>query len=87
MHAEFCLPLVVYCSQENLQLEKKKTLIDEITKLSTHRDPHKLSELLDVVEIVLGFLASAGGNPDQTFHNYITKTLAMQKTRIPKVHS
>ena len=64
-----------------MQHEKKKTLIDEITKLI----PHKLSELLDVVEIVLGFLASAGGKPDQTFHNYITKTLTMQRTHIPKV--
>ena len=68
-----------------MQLEKKKTLIDEITKLSTHRDPHKLSELLDVVEVVLGFLASAGGKSHQTFHNYITKTLTMQRAYIPKV--
>ena len=46
-------------------------------------NPHKLSELLDVVEIVLGFLASAaGGKPEQTFNNYITKTLTMQKTYI-----
>ena len=66
-----------------MQHEKKKSLIDEITKLSTH--PHKLSELLDVVEIVLGFLASAGGKPDQTFHSYITKTLTMQRAHIPKV--
>ena len=64
-----------------MQHEKKKTLIAEITKLN----PHKLSELLDVVEIVLGFLASAGGKPEQTFYNYITKTLTMQRTHIPKV--
>ena len=50
-----------------------------------HRDPHKLSELLDVVEIVLGFLASAGGKPEQTFHSYVTKTLTMQRAHIPKV--
>jgi len=49
--------------------------------------PHKLSELLDVVEIVLGFLASAGGKCEQTFHHYITKTLTMQRTHIPKVAS
>ena len=70
-----------------MQPEKKKTLIDDITKLSMHRDPHKLSDLLDVVEIVLGFLASAGGKPDQTFHNYITRTLTMQRAHIPKVHT
>ena len=64
-----------------MQHEKKKTLIAEITKLN----PHKLSELLDVVEIVLGFLASAGGKPEQTFYNYITKTLTMQRTHIAKV--
>ena len=52
-----------------------------------HRDPHRLSELLDVVEIVLGFLASAGGKPDQTFHYYIAKTLTMQRAHIPKVWS
>ena len=51
-----------------------------------HRDPHKLSELLDVVEIVLGFLASAGGTPDQTFQFYITKTLTMQRAHLPKVN-
>ena len=68
-----------------MQPEKKKSLTEEITKLSMHRDPHKLGELLDVVEIVLGFLASAGGKPDQTFHSYITKTLTMQRAHIPKV--
>ena len=68
-----------------MQPEKKKTLTDEIIKLSMHRDPHKLSELLDIVEIVLGFLASAGGKPDQNFHSYVTKTLTMQRAHIPKV--
>ena len=71
--------------QRDLQPEKKKSVIDEITKLSMHRDPHKLSELLDVIEIVLGFLASAGGMGDQTLQHYITKTLTMQRTHIPKV--
>ena len=64
-----------------MQLEKKNSLVAEITKLNIH----KLNELLDVVEIVLGFLASAGGNPNQRFHNYITKTLTMQRAHIPKV--
>ena len=75
----------MHCLQESLQPEKKKTVTDEIMKLSMHRDPHKLTELLDVVEIVLGFLASAGGKPEQTFYNYVTKTLTMQRAHIPKV--
>ena len=63
-----------------MQHEKKKTLIAEITKLK----PHKLSELLDVIEIVLGFLASTGGKPELTIYTYITKILTMQKN-LPKV--
>ena len=66
--------------QEDLPLEKKKSLLVEIKKLN-HQ---KLSEFLDVIEIVLGFLASAGGAPDKTFHQYVTKTLAMQRS-LPKV--
>ena len=64
-----------------MQPEKKNSLVAEIAKLNIQ----KLSDLLDIVEIVLGFLASAGGNPNQRFHTYITKTLTMQKAHIPKV--
>jgi len=63
-----------------LPLEKKKNLLAELKKLN-HQ---KLSEFLDVIEIVLGFLASAGGAPSTTFHQYVAKTLAMQRT-LPKV--
>lgn len=44
----------------------------------------KLGDLLDVIEIVLGFLDSAGGECHETFHNYVTKTLTIQKN-LPKV--
>jgi len=66
--------------QEDLSFEKKKNLVAEMKKLN-HQ---KLSEVVDVIDIVLRFLASAGGEPYKTIYIYVTKTLAMQK-KLPKV--
>ena len=52
----------------------------EINKLKYQ----ELSEVVDVIDIVLRFLASAGGEPDKTIYVYVTKTLAMHK-KLPKV--
>ena len=41
---------------------------DIITELRT---PDRLRESLDVVDIVLGFLSSGGGNPSVTLKKYI----------------
>ena len=66
-----------------MPFEKKEQLITEVKKA---KNQQKIGELLDVIEIVLGFLDSAGGERNETFHSYVTKTLSMQKN-LPKVCS
>ena len=74
---------IITKSQEDLPFEKKEQLITEVKKA---KNQQKIGELLDVIEIVLGFLDSAGGECNETFHSYVTKTLSMQKN-LPKVCS
>ena len=40
---------------------------------------NRIREALDVVDIVLGFLSSGGGNADRQLGEYITRALRMKK--------
>ena len=53
--------------------------------LAELRSPQKLSEVLDVIDVVLGFLASAGGNPSMSLGDYAKKILKMNRRLFPKV--
>ena len=53
--------------------------------LAELRSPQKLSEVLDVIDVVLGFLASAGGNPSMSLGDYVKKILKMNRRLLPKV--
>ena len=55
--------------------------------LAELRSPQKLSEVLDVIDVVLGFLASAGGDSKMSLGNYVKKILKMKMTFriLPKV--
>ena len=45
----------------------------------------KLSEVLDVIDVVLGFLASAGGDSKMSLGDYVKKILKMRRILLPKV--
>ena len=49
------------------------------------QSPQKLSEVLDVIDVVLGFLASAGGNPSMSLGDYVKKILKMTRRVLPRV--
>ena len=49
------------------------------------QSPQKLSEVLDVIDVVLGFLASAGGNPSMPLGDYVKKILKMTRRVLPRV--
>ena len=49
--------------------------------LSDLRSLSGLKETLDVVDIVLGFLFSGGGNAEKNLGDYIDNTLRMPKRR------
>jgi len=66
--------------QEDLSSEKKKNIISMLRQLNDH----KLSEIADVIDIVLRFLASSGGDCTKSIHDYVTETLAIQRF-LPKV--
>ena len=55
--------------------------------LAELRSPQKLSEVLDVIDVVLGFLASAGGDRRMSLGDYVKKVLKMTMTRriLPEV--
>ena len=67
--------------QEKVALERQKIILAELQSLQ------RLSEALDVIDIVLGFLSSGTGNPSMPFGDYVKKTLKMHVTRrtLPKV--
>ena len=63
-----------------MTIERQKIILAEL------RSPQQLSEVLDVIDVVLGFLASAGaGNPCMSLGNYLKKTLKMARRTLPKV--
>ena len=47
-----------------------------------HNNPARISETLDVVDIVLGFLSSGGGKASRNLGDYIDKILRIE----PNVH-
>ena len=53
--------------------------------LAELRSPQKLSEVLDVIDVVLGFLASAGGDSKMILGDYVKKILKMTRRILPKV--
>ena len=66
--------------QDGITIERQKIILAEL------RSPQQLSEVLDVIDVVLGFLASAGaGNPHLSLGNYLKKTLKMARRTLPKV--
>lgn len=47
----------------------------------------RVREILDIVDIVLGFLSSGGGNADKPLGDYVEKVLKMKTRKFsPKVH-
>ena len=55
--------------------------------LAELQSPQQLSEVLNLIDVVLGFLASAGtGNPTMSLGNYVKKTLKMTRRKLPKVN-
>ena len=62
-------------------MERQKIILAEL------QSPQRLSEVLDVIDVVLGFLASAGaGNPVMSLGDYVKKTLKMTRRKLPKVN-
>ena len=60
-------------------MERQKIILAEL------QSPQRLSEVLDVIDVVLGFLASAGaGNPRMSLGDYVKKTLKMTRRTLPK---
>ena len=61
-------------------MERQKIILAEL------QSPQRLSEVLDVIDVVLAFLASAGaGNPRISLGDYVKKTLKMTRRTLPKV--
>ena len=61
-------------------MERQKIILVEL------QSPQRLSEVLDVIDVVLAFLASAGaGNPKISLGDYVKKTLKMTRRTLPKV--
>ena len=61
-------------------MERQKIIVAEL------QSPQQLSEVLDVIDVVLGFLVSAGaGNPAMSLGDYVKKTLKMTRRKLPKV--
>ena len=61
-------------------MERRKIILAEL------QSPQRLCEVLDVIDVVLGFLASAGaGNPRISLGDYVKKTLKMARRILPKV--
>ena len=76
------LNFIMYCnSKEKVTQERRKIILAEL------HSPQQLSEVLDIIDIVLGFLSSGTGSPTTLFGDYIRKTLKMHVTRrtLPKV--
>ena len=62
-------------------MERQKIILAEL------QSPQRLSEVLDVIDVVLGFLASAGtGNRSMSLGDYVKKTLKMTRRKLPKVN-
>ena len=69
-------------SQDSITIERQKIILVEL------HSPQRLSEVLDVIDVVLGFLASAGaGNSRISLGDYVKKTLKMTRRILPKVSS
>ena len=61
-------------------MERQKIILAEL------QSPQRLSEVLDVIDVVLAFLASAGaGNPRMSLGDYVKKILKMTRRTLPKV--
>ena len=68
-------------SQDGIALEKRKSILAEL------QSPQRLSEVLDVIDVVLAFLASAGaGNPRIALGDYVKRFLKMTRRTLPKVN-
>jgi hypothetical protein len=67
--------------QERLSVRVQQEILTELHTLE------RVREILDVVDIVLGFLSSGGGSADKPLGEYVEKVLKMMKTRklSPKV--
>ena len=76
-----CNCYIMPLQQDGVTLERQKIILAEL------QSPQRLSEVLDVIDVVLGFLASAGaGNPAMSLGDYVKKTLKMTRRKLPKVN-
>ena len=66
---------VPYLTQTALPLQIQQEILSDL------RSSSRLKETLDVVDIVLGFLSSGGGNAEKNLGDYIDHTLRMPKRR------
>ena len=86
--ASYILILLIYMvyflittHQDSITMERQKIILAEL------QSPLRLSEVLDVIDVVLGFLASAdAANSRISLGDYVKKTLKMTRRRLPKVN-
>ena len=79
MHAAVVIRCVSFSLQRAIPPRIQQDIITEL------RTPDRLRETLDVVDIVLGFLSSGGGNPKVTLKKYIESHRMRKKTFSAKV--
>lgn len=66
--------------QERLTVRVQQEILTEVHTLE------RVREILDVVDIVLGFLSSGGGSADKLLGEYVEKVLKMKTRKLsPKV--
>lgn len=67
--------LHMFCMQTQLPFEVQQEILSDL------HSSNSLRESLDVVDIVLGFLSSGGGNAEKNLGDYIDNTLRMSKKK------
>ena len=69
---------IVFLIQSKLNPKVQEEIISELKTMQ------QLREVLDVVEIVMGFLSSGGANASKNLNNYISTALRMEARFISK---
>ena len=69
---------IVSLMQSKLNPKVQEEIVSELKTMQ------QLREVLDVVEIVMGFLSSGGANADKNLHDYIRNALRMGERFISK---
>ncbi len=67
--------MMLYCLQIKLDDKKRSDILIEL------REPQNLRACLDVVEIVIAFLSSSGGDANKQLKEYLNKSLKIKDNR------